>query len=129
MTKNWDIDFAFGRRGEKLVEQIFGDKTKVEVKSERDKWYDTGNIAFELRYTGSPSGILATDADWWIHLFYYKNEMQFAFILPVKRLQKMLQTFQMSHLGTIVKGGDNNQSEILLINREVFFKIISFWGV
>ena len=35
----------------------------MEVKTERDWWYKTNNIAIEVECYGKPSGIMATEAD------------------------------------------------------------------
>ena len=41
--------------------------SKIEVKSERDIWQKTGNIAIEYECYGKPSGISSTEADYWFH--------------------------------------------------------------
>ena len=47
--KGFDIDLEFGKMGEKFVEKVFEGNSKVEVKTERDIWKNTGHIAIELR--------------------------------------------------------------------------------
>ena len=51
---------------EQQVADMLQDK-KIEVKSERDVWQKTGNIAIEYESYGKPSGINATESDYWFH--------------------------------------------------------------
>ena len=44
--KKFDIDLQWGKVREKNVAKMLQDK-KIEVKSERDIWQSTGNIAIE----------------------------------------------------------------------------------
>ena len=64
--KKFDIDLKYGQVREKYVADMLQDK-KIEVKSERDMWQRTGNIAIEYESYGKPSGINATEADFWFH--------------------------------------------------------------
>ena len=43
--KKFDLDLEFGQMGEKFVEDLQNGNTKIEVKTERDLWKTTGNIA------------------------------------------------------------------------------------
>ena len=56
----FDIDLDFGKVGEKAVEEMFEGDGSIEVKTERDIWKTTGNIAIEIRYRGKLSGISTT---------------------------------------------------------------------
>ena len=60
--KKFDIDLEYGKVREKQVADMLQDK-KIEVKSERGMWQNTGNIAIEYESYGKPSGINATEAD------------------------------------------------------------------
>ena len=64
--KKFDIDLEYGKVREKQVADMLQDK-KIEVKSERGMWQKTGNIAIEFESYGKPSGIRATEADYWFH--------------------------------------------------------------
>ena len=64
--KKFDIDLQWGKVREKNVAKMLQDK-KIEVKSERDIWQSTGNIAIEFESYGKPSGIMATESDYWFH--------------------------------------------------------------
>jgi len=61
--KKFDIDLQYGKVREQLVADMLQDK-KIEVKSERDVWQRTGNIAIEYECYGKPSGINATESDY-----------------------------------------------------------------
>ena len=65
---NFDIDLDFGKKGEEWVVKLFEGNSKVEVKTERGIWQETGNIAIEIKYKNKPSGLSITDAETWIHL-------------------------------------------------------------
>ena len=53
--KKFDIDLEYGQIREDRVADIFT-KAKIEVKSERGMWMQTGNIAIEYESYGKPSG-------------------------------------------------------------------------
>ena len=112
---NFDIDLDFGEKGEKWVVKLFEGNSKVEVKTERGLWQDTGNIAIEIRYKNKPSGLSTTDADTWIHLLESDGEIFGGFLLPVFYLKKRAKSLLAVDLARIVKGGDNNDSTLLLI--------------
>ena len=46
--KKFDLDLAYGKVRENMVADMLQDK-KIEVKSERDMWARTGNIAIEYQ--------------------------------------------------------------------------------
>ena len=71
--KKFDIDLNYGQVREKQVADMLQDK-KIEVKSERDMWQRTGNIAVEYESYGKPSGIKATESDYWFHNLCIGNE-------------------------------------------------------
>jgi hypothetical protein len=67
---SFDLDFSYGRDGEKLVEQLLTNGKTVEVKRDR-KWHQTNNIYVEIEcwYLKSESwelsGLSVTKADYW----------------------------------------------------------------
>lgn len=67
---SFDLDFSYGREGEKLVEQLLTNGKTVEVKRDR-KWHQTNNIYVEIEcwYLKSESwelsGLSVTKADYW----------------------------------------------------------------
>ena len=61
----FDADLQFGQMGERWLIWLGTDMAKVEVKTERDTWMDTGNAVFEFRSRGKPSGIAYQYLDRW----------------------------------------------------------------
>ena len=64
--KKFDIDLAYGTIREEKIADMMTNK-KIEVKSEKDMWQKTGNICIEYESYGKPSGIRATESDYWFH--------------------------------------------------------------
>ncbi len=112
---NFDIDLDFGKKGEDWVVELFEGNSKVEVKTERGIWDKTGNIAIEVRYKNKPSGLTTTDAEIWIHLLEKDNKILGGFLLPVSYLKKRIKKLFNEDIVKVIKGGDNNDSTILLL--------------
>ena len=52
-NNKFDIDLKYGKEREsKVASLLIADKDKVEVKTERDWWHKTGNIANEVECFG-----------------------------------------------------------------------------
>ena len=115
MTGNFDLDRNFGQIYEEKVRDIFEGDGSIEVKTERDIWQKTGNIAIEIRYRGKPSGISSTDAKWWIHILSNDNDIETALMFKVEKLKKKIKQMVMLGMARIVVGGDNDNSEIVLL--------------
>jgi hypothetical protein len=105
--KEFDISISFPRKDSLHIEVKFD---KYAVKS--------GNLCFELQdHKARPSGIMATEA----HLMVFivaktlrdKNKMVFEF--EVGRLRKFIEYHIDSGQYKIVKGGDNNAFEMMLV--------------
>jgi len=112
---NFDIDLDFGLIHEDKVRDIFQGKGSIEVKTERDMWSMTGNMAVEIAYKGKPSGITITDAEWWCHLFTIDGEIKFMITIEVDELKNRIKQLAKTNSVKIVKGGDNDESEIILV--------------
>ena len=112
---NFDIDLDFGKKGEEWIVALFEGNSKIEVKTERGIWEKTRNIAIEITYKNKPSGLSTTDADIWIHLLEKDGKIFGGFLLPVPYLKKRIK--ELFNLGKIkaIKGGDNNESSIILL--------------
>lgn len=90
MAKNssFDIDFGYGRQGERLVEELLTEGRTVEVKRDR-KWWITNNLYIEVEcwYNTSQSweasGIMVTEAAYWAFVLE-----QAVFIIPTHILKK-----------------------------------------
>lgn len=112
---NFDIDLDFGKVYEEKVKKLFEGEGSIEVKTERDIWADTGNVAIEIRSRGKPSGISITDAKWWIQVFTIDGDVKFMLMFRVDKLRKAVKYMYLNDLANIVKGGDNNTSELILV--------------
>lgn len=110
----FDIDLDFGVHYEKSLAKTLA-MGKVEVKTERDKWKKTGNIAIELACRGELSGLNVTEAEWWAHILTYKGKIITTLLFPVSDLKILVKDIVMDGTGKMVMGGDNEQSEIALI--------------
>ena len=115
--KKFDIDLAYGTIREEKIAEMLTDK-KIEVKSEKDMWQKTGNICIEYESWGKPSGIKATEADYWFHnLCVGDNEFcTLVFKTDVlKTIVDKVDTFR------TVSGGDHNASKMFLVNLQKLF--------
>ncbi len=113
-NNKFDIDLDFGVQYEKSLAKTLA-MGKIEVKTERDKWKATGNIAVELACRGKLSGLNVTEAEWWAHILTYKGEIITTLLIPVSKLKVLVKEIVMEGKGKMVMGGDDNQSEIALI--------------
>ena len=113
-TSKFDIDLEFGESYEYSLGQILN-MGKIEIKTERDIWVDTGNIAIELMNQGNASGLSVTEAEWWAQILSFKGDIKSIILLPVKELKKKVKHSVQHGQGRIVMGGDDNASEIALI--------------
>ena len=117
----FDHDLEFGRLGEDFVKAFQSKNTKVEVKTERDIWKTTGNIAIEIRCRGKLSGISATEAETWIHLLSWKNKIEGGYIFSTDYLKRKIKKLKEDGDIKIVMGGDDNMSQMVLIPRDKLF--------
>ena len=116
-NKDWknnkfDLDLAYGHKGEnKVLEMLEGNK--VEGKTERkEMWIKNGNIAIEISYRGKPSGLSTTTADGWVQLL---DGGFGGFIFKTSELKRIVEQKLKSGIARKVMGGDDNQSELVLI--------------
>ena len=115
--KKFDIDLEYGTIREDKIADLFVNK-KIEVKSERDIWQKTGNICIEYQSYGKPSGIKATEADYWFHNLCIDDEEYCTLVFKTDILKKIVE-----HLDTFrtVSGGDHNASRMFLVNLQKLF--------
>jgi len=120
--KRFDLDLAYGQFKESQLASVLGmEKDKVEVKSERNHWFNTGNIAIEIECRKKSSGVMATKADWWVHILDYKNTPMCMLVMKTQTV-KYLATKYMSNMKF---GGDDDESKFVLIPlKEIFEAII-----
>ena len=116
MTNKFDIDLKYGQVREQELADILQNE-KIEVKTERDKWKETGNICIEFRCRGKESGIAVTEAKWWVHVLADGDETVCMLMFPTNKLKEIAR----KHLDKVVNGGDDNLSKMVLIPlKEIF---------
>jgi len=115
IQQKFDHDLEFGRLGEDFVKAFQSENTKVEVKTERDIWKTTGNIAVEIRCNGKLSGLSVTEADTWIHLLSYDNKIEGGFIFNTSYLKDRIGELHKNKEVKVTMGGDDNLSQMVLV--------------
>jgi DNA-directed RNA polymerase specialized sigma subunit len=118
--KRFDLDLAYGQVFEQKVAEILG-QSKIEVKTEKDKWKSTGNIVIEYESRGKPSGIVTTDADYWLHNLAMGDDIVLSLLLKVSTLRKYIA----HHNPRSVRGGDDMTSKLYLIKLTDVVTLIS----
>ena len=115
--KKFDIDLEYGEIREDKIKDMLTNN-KVEVKSERDMWMKTGNIAIEYECWNKPSGIKATESDYWFHNLCIGDEEYCTLVFKTDTLRKIVD--KLDYFKT-VSGGDNNASKMFLVNILILF--------
>ena len=113
--KGFDLDLEFGKMGEEFTQQVFEGNSKVEVKTERDIWGTTGNIAIEIRCNGKPSGLSTTESNVWIHLLAHNGAIKGGFLFKVDELKVKIKKLHENGDLKLVMGGDDNASQMALL--------------
>ena len=120
MNKKFDKDLKYGQERENRIVSILDkDKTKMEIKTERDWWYKTNNIAIEVECYGKPSGIMATEADYWVHVLNKDGKDFCKLFFDVETLKEI--TFK--HIDNTKMVGDNHASKCVLIPLKELFNV------
>jgi hypothetical protein len=115
--KKFDLDLEYGKVREQVVADMLQGK-KIEVKSERDVWQNTGNIAIEYESYGKPSGIAATEADYWFHNLCIGDDIFATLVFDTDSLRRIIDNLDYKRS---VSGGDNNASKMYLLNLQKLF--------
>jgi len=115
--KKFDLDLEYGKIREDKVADIFS-KSKIEVKSERDLWQKTGNICIEYESWGKPSGIRATESDYWFHNLCIGENEYCTLVFKTEVIKKIVDKLDYFRS---VSGGDNNASKMYLVNLQKLF--------
>jgi hypothetical protein len=118
--KRFDLDLAYGQVFEKKIADIFTG-SKIEVKTEKDKWKTTGNIVIEFSSRGKPSGIATTEASYWCHNLAMGDTIVCSLLLPVRTLRAYIE----ANNPRVVKGGDDMTSKLYLIKLTDLVTLIS----
>lgn len=109
----FDIQLRLGEQAEQLLhDRLQG--AKLELKTESWQWEKTGNICIEYEYRGRPSGIAATQADFWVHELRRDGLTLIYLILPVWKLRQVCRQawLEGSHRQN---SGDNGYSKVILL--------------
>lgn len=109
----FDLDLQFGKEGERWL-TLLADERKIEVKRERDTWLETGNICFEFRCSGKPSGLATTEADYWAHVLSVGGEAQAVLLFRTEHLRERLRALFREGKVKTVCGGDRDAAEMIL---------------
>jgi len=91
---------------------------KIEVKSERGMWMKTGNIAIEYESWKKPSGIRATESDYWFHNLCVGDNEYCTLVFKTDVLRKIVD--KLDYFKS-VSGGDHNASKMFLVNLQKLF--------
>jgi hypothetical protein len=120
MVKNskFDLDLQYGQLREQQVHDMFHNK-KIEIKTERDWWKKTGNIAIEYECNGKPSGIDKTESDFWIQILSLGVDNYCKLIFEVPRLKRIVEKYKSTHSRMV---GDRNASKCVLIPLNELFE-------
>lgn len=102
---DWRHDLEVGQLGEKALGEILENK-KLEVKTDLQA-RKTGNVFVEVESRGKKSGIVTTEADFWV------------FVISKDRIiiigTNALKTLVIKNKHRVVKGGDSDTSRGVLI--------------
>ena len=115
--KKFDIALEYGKIRESQVLDMF-ENAKIEVKSERDIWQKSGNIAIEYECYGKPSGIKATESDYWFHNLCINDETYATLVFRTPFLRRIIDSLDYVKS---VKGGDHMASRMYLLNIQKLF--------
>ena len=115
--KKFDLDLQYGQVREDMVAEML-QGCKIEVKSERDLWQKTGNIAVEYESYGKPSGIMATESEYWFHNLCMGDTTYVTLVFKTQVLKDLIES--LDYIKT-VRGGDNMASKMYLISLQKLF--------
>ena len=112
----YDLQLSQGLINERRLADIFTSKniSRIELKSETWQWEQTGNICIEFKHRdGRPSGIAATEADYWVHELKRDGETLVYLMFPKERLLELAR--QAYREGRHRRGGDGGEFEMVII--------------
>ena len=115
--KKFDIDLQYGKIREEQVAEML-QNGKIEVKSEKDIWQKSGNLCIEYESYGKPSGIKATESDYWFHNLCMGDDIYATIVFRTDTLRKIIAS--LDYVKT-VSGGDLCASKMYLLNLQKLF--------
>ena len=116
--KKFDIQLSKALLDERGLAWMFENATfdgvRIEAKDETWQWRQSGNICVEHHNRGKPSGIAATEADYWVHSLHADNgQVLVRLLFPVAVLRGLAR--KAYRAGKHRVGGDGGHSEVVLI--------------
>ena len=121
-SSHFDEDLKFGEAGQKWLLWL-ADDAQIEVKTERDKWAETGNIFIEFECRGKPSGIAVTTATYWAPILYKEGMNCGVLVLRTEKLKENLKKMYKYNTIKEVYGGDDNAARGFLVKLELLWKL------
>ena len=97
-NKKFDIDLKYGQLREKKVH----------------------DIALEYECNGKPSGINATESDYWIHILAKGNKNHCMLVFEVKELKKIVKKYKEQYTRMV---GDRNASKCVILPIRKLFDV------
>jgi hypothetical protein len=127
-SKKFDLQLSEALIEERELADIFEFHgiTKIELKTERWLWERSGNICIEYECNGEPSGIAATESDFWVHQLKRDYETLVYLMFPVARLKELVRVAIRS--GRCRIGGDGKRMKVALIRLSDILKDFDVHG-
>ena len=119
--RKFDIDLEFGKEFELINDDILSGKRTAEIKTERDLWCNTGNICIELESRGKSSGLVTTQAEWWIHNLVKDDKIVCSLMFPTSVLKYLVRNYSCGK----VNGGDDGTSVISLLSLNTIANVLA----
>lgn len=115
--RKFDLQLSQALIHERRLAEIFvGARIeRIELKSETYQWEQTGNICIEYLCDGQPSGIAATEADFWVHELRRAGSTLLYLMFPIDHL-KALTRASIKAGRWRSNAGDDGRFTVALIN-------------
>tara|TARA_R100001594_G_scaffold143953_1_gene192515 strand:+ start:21 stop:443 length:423 start_codon:yes stop_codon:yes gene_type:complete len=112
----FDLDLAWGKVKEQEVCDMLEGGSKIEIKSEKGKWLESGNIAVEVyrifkdngykEYTG----VMSSKSDWFVYNLVKENENKRLIWIKTKDLKFLvINLFKKGNRGIISMGDKDSK--------------------
>lgn len=113
--KKFDLQLSAALIAERKLGEIFSAAKieKIELKTESWLWEQSGNICIEYSCNNQPSGINATEADYWVHELRRDGDTLVYLMFPVERLRDLVALARLK--GRTRRGGDGQRQMMALI--------------
>lgn len=120
-SDKFDLQLSASLLREKQLSQIFTTRSifKIELKSEQVQWEATGNICVEFADSGKPSGIMTTEADYWVHELLRDGRTLVYLMFPIDRLRVLFEHYKARGFARHGVGDGGRMSVVLIPLREI----------